>query len=189
MFRRRVARREQIGTVEHHAQNRTRRVKIARPSSRQLILHRKLECLDGVVARLVERDHRTTVLDEGAERRGTRRTDATFQRIGIGATRSTGDGARLLVGYDDRIEPRAQITGADVLGRDGRKGNLVLVENPARPALVHRGREVGKDRDAARPVVRQPSRDPGRRANGRERRRFHDDGIRQGDDIEAKEQR
>ena len=99
--------------------------------------HRNRQTIDREIGRRAERDERAAFRDEAGEVLDADLADAAavFRPDAFGVE-AVDDLARRLIGQDDRVEALPQSAAADVGVVNGRRRELVLLEHPARPALV-----------------------------------------------------
>src|SRR6187551_3098701 len=147
LLRRRISGSQRIRSIELDAQDRARRIKVSRPHTVELILHRERECADSVITRVIESDQRATIIDESGERFSAGGAESALERIGVLAERTICNLSRALFGKDDRVESRAQAARTNVTRCNSRKGNPVLIEDPPCPSFVHGWRGVREDRN------------------------------------------
>ena len=124
--------------VDLEAQNRAgREVLIARQPFLQ-VPYRDRQLLDREIARVAHRDERAAVGDELFQVVEPRLADPAAI-LGPDRVRlePVDDRARILIRDDDCVELRPQLAGADVRVVDRRQVELVLLEHPPRPPLVH----------------------------------------------------
>src|SRR5260221_11728621 len=102
------------------------------------VAHRNRQLLDREIARFAHRDERSALGDELFEVVDAGLADAAAI-LGANGRRveAVDDPARILIGDDDRVELLAQLAVANLRVVDGRQVEFVLLEHPARPALVH----------------------------------------------------
>ena len=111
--------------------------KFVGPQSGNYVGHRQTQSIDRELRRVAERDQRTALFDELAQRLNTFIADASRVATRDSAGLHPFDNLpRGHLGNDDRIELRPQVSSLHVVVVQNREGEMELFEDPLGPAFI-----------------------------------------------------